>query len=176
MENTPASPLIKTHTTGLPITLKNWTAIQILSRNPRLLRDLGFTAIASIPLIVAPAYLGALLIGSKNRRVAPHEERALLEAIGREIGAGILRGMPTRDLKRRTGGEPLPRYPHSNRHPEYRQRLKHLRGSPHRRIDENHQHARKLKDGDQKGHRDHGKTSRLSEKDSRESGWAGHQP
>ena len=91
MESTPASPLIKTHTTGLPHYLE-------LDRNPdplqsRLLRDLGFTALASIPLIVEPGIVGALLIGSKNRRSFPPEERALLEAIGREIGAGILRGM-----------------------------------------------------------------------------------
>lgn len=58
-----------------------------------LLRDLGLAALACIPLIVESDVVGALLIGSRDRGSFPPEERALLEAIGREIGTGILRGM-----------------------------------------------------------------------------------
>ena len=59
----------------------------------RLLRDIGFAALACIPVIVESDVAGVLLIGSRDRQSFPPGERALLEAIGREIGAGILRGM-----------------------------------------------------------------------------------
>jgi len=58
-----------------------------------LLRDTGFAALACIPFIVEPDVAGALLVGSRGRPSFPLEERALLEAVGREIGVGILRGM-----------------------------------------------------------------------------------
>ena len=58
-----------------------------------LLRDIGFTALACTPFTVEPDVAGALLVGSRNRQSFPPEERALLEAVGREIGAGMLRGM-----------------------------------------------------------------------------------
>ncbi|MDV2482132.1 PAS domain S-box protein [Methanoculleus sp. Wushi-C6] len=58
-----------------------------------LLRDFGFAALACVPLVVEPDTVGALLIGNRERVSFSPEERALLEAIGREIGVGILRGM-----------------------------------------------------------------------------------
>jgi PAS domain S-box-containing protein len=59
----------------------------------RLLRELGLAALACIPLIVESDAVGALLIGSLDRETFSSEERGLLEAVSREIGAGILRGM-----------------------------------------------------------------------------------
>ena len=59
----------------------------------RLLRELGFAALACIPLVVESDVFGALLIGSRDRGSFSPEERGLLEAVGREIGAGILRGL-----------------------------------------------------------------------------------
>ena len=65
----------------------------------RLLRELGFAALACIPLVVESDVVGALLIGSRERGFFSHDERALLEAVGREIGAGIVRGMLYRRLE-----------------------------------------------------------------------------
>ncbi len=85
------APCAEALATGLPYYLE-------LGRGPdtpeyRLLRDLGLAALACIPLVVESDVIGAFLIVSRDRRSFPPEERALLEAIGREIGAGILRGM-----------------------------------------------------------------------------------
>ncbi|MCM2465820.1 PAS domain S-box protein [Methanoculleus oceani] len=65
----------------------------------RLLRELGLAALACIPLVVESDVVGALLIGSRDRGSFSHDERALLEAVGREIGAGIMRGMLYRRLE-----------------------------------------------------------------------------
>jgi len=64
-----------------------------------LLRELGFAALACIPLVVESDVVGALIIGSRDRGSFSHDERALLEAVGREIGAGITRGMLHRRLE-----------------------------------------------------------------------------
>ncbi len=83
--------------TGLPCYLEQ-------DRGPntsgsRLLRELGFAALACIPLVVESDVVGTLLIGSRDRGFFSHDERALLEAVGREIGAGIMRGMLYRRLE-----------------------------------------------------------------------------
>ncbi|KLK87498.1 histidine kinase [Methanoculleus sediminis] len=83
--------------TGLPCYLEQ-------DRGPntsgaRLLRELGFAALACIPLVVESDVVGALLIGSRERGFFAHDERALLEAVGREIGAGIVRRMLYRRLE-----------------------------------------------------------------------------
>jgi PAS domain S-box-containing protein len=59
----------------------------------RLLRELRFAALACIPLVVESDVFGTLLVGSRHRGSFSPEERRLLEAVGREIGAGILRGL-----------------------------------------------------------------------------------
>ncbi len=59
----------------------------------RLLRDIGFAALAFIPLVIESDVGGVLLVGSRDRESFPPEEHTLLEAVGREIGAGVLRGM-----------------------------------------------------------------------------------
>jgi len=56
-----------------------------------LLRETGLAALACIPLAAESEVFGALLIGSRDRGSFSPGERALLEAIGREIGAGLLR-------------------------------------------------------------------------------------
>ncbi|MCK9278749.1 MAG: PAS domain-containing sensor histidine kinase [Methanoculleus sp.] len=58
-----------------------------------LLQELGLAALACIPLVVESNVVGALLIGSRGQGSFSPDERALLEAVGREIGAGILHGM-----------------------------------------------------------------------------------
>jgi len=83
--------------TGLPCYLEQ-------DRGPnapgsRLLREFGFAALACIPLVVESDVVGALLIGTRERGFFSHDERALLEAVGREIGAGIVRGMLYRRLE-----------------------------------------------------------------------------
>ncbi|MCK8519759.1 PAS domain S-box protein [Methanoculleus sp. 7T] len=65
----------------------------------RLLREFEFTALACIPLIVESDVVGALLVGRRVRESFSPGERAILEAVGREIGAGILRGMLYRRLE-----------------------------------------------------------------------------
>ncbi|WP_292728439.1 PAS domain S-box protein [Methanoculleus sp.] len=65
----------------------------------RLLRELGLAALACIPLVVESDVVGVLLIGSRDRGFFSHDECALLEAVCREIGAGIMRGMLYRRLE-----------------------------------------------------------------------------
>ncbi|WP_333582942.1 PAS domain S-box protein [Methanoculleus bourgensis] len=64
-----------------------------------LLRETGLAALACIPLAAESEVFGALLIGSRDRGSFSPGERALLEAIGREIGAGLLRRMLLRRLE-----------------------------------------------------------------------------
>jgi PAS domain S-box-containing protein len=83
--------------TGLPCYLEQ-------DRGPstsgsRLLRELGLAALACIPLVVESDVVGVFIIGSKDRGSFSHDERALLEAVGREIGTGIMRGMLYRRLE-----------------------------------------------------------------------------
>ena len=56
-----------------------------------LLRRSGLAALASIPLTAESETVGVLAVGSRDRGFFSPGERGLLEAIGREIGAGILR-------------------------------------------------------------------------------------
>jgi PAS domain S-box-containing protein len=58
-----------------------------------LLADLGARSVALIPLTAESAVVGALVAASTTEREIPTENRRLLEAIGREIGVGILRGL-----------------------------------------------------------------------------------
>ncbi|MFY9405606.1 MAG: PAS domain S-box protein [Candidatus Methanoculleus thermohydrogenotrophicum] len=56
-----------------------------------LLQEPELAALACIPLVAESDIFGMLVVGSRDRGSFSSEERALLEAIGREIGAGILR-------------------------------------------------------------------------------------
>ncbi|NLB00328.1 MAG: PAS domain S-box protein, partial [Methanomicrobiales archaeon] len=58
-----------------------------------LLKEFGFATLACIPLIVESNIAGVLLVGSKERGSFADDERAILGAVGREIGISILRGM-----------------------------------------------------------------------------------
>ncbi|MCK9343689.1 MAG: PAS domain-containing sensor histidine kinase, partial [Massilibacteroides sp.] len=59
----------------------------------------GVSALAWIPLVAESRIVGALAIGSSTgERVAP-DTRWLMEAISKEIGAGILRGMLYKQLE-----------------------------------------------------------------------------
>ncbi|WP_164913628.1 hybrid sensor histidine kinase/response regulator [Methanoculleus taiwanensis] len=58
-----------------------------------ILEDLGAVSLACIPLIAESVVVGALYLGSKTEPALSAEEKALLEAIGKEIGSGILKGM-----------------------------------------------------------------------------------
>ncbi|MDN7012769.1 PAS domain S-box protein [Methanoculleus sp. FWC-SCC3] len=64
-----------------------------------LLRELGLAALACIPLVVESDVVGMLLLGNRERGSFSHDEHALLEAVGREIGIGIMRGMLYRRLE-----------------------------------------------------------------------------
>ncbi|MCK8519008.1 PAS domain S-box protein [Methanoculleus sp. 7T] len=57
------------------------------------LADFGVSSLAFIPLIVESSVVGALVLGSTAGREIPPGARRLLEAISRELGAGVLRGM-----------------------------------------------------------------------------------
>jgi len=66
--------------------------------DPALL-DLEVSSLAMIPLVAESVVVGALYAGSRRKEAFSQEERALLEAIGREIGSGVLRGMLQRSLE-----------------------------------------------------------------------------
>ncbi|NLA31108.1 MAG: PAS domain S-box protein [Methanomicrobiales archaeon] len=53
----------------------------------------GFEALACMPFAAGSDIFGALIIGSRDPESFSSGERALLETIGREVGAGILRRM-----------------------------------------------------------------------------------
>jgi two-component system, OmpR family, sensor histidine kinase KdpD len=57
------------------------------------LESLGITALACIPLLAESVVVGAVFVGSRGSGAFKDDERRLLEAIGKEIGAGILRSM-----------------------------------------------------------------------------------
>jgi PAS domain-containing protein len=58
-----------------------------------ILSSLEVCALACIPILAESVVVGALFLGSRKREGIRDEERRLLEAIGREIGSGVLRSM-----------------------------------------------------------------------------------
>jgi PAS domain S-box-containing protein len=58
-----------------------------------ILQELDVSALACIPLVAESVVVGAFYIGSRTACSFAGEERTLLEAIGKEIGSGILKGM-----------------------------------------------------------------------------------
>ena len=62
-------------------------------RNLDVLADFGAASLAFIPLTAESSVIGALVLGSTAAREIPEETRLILEAVGREVGSGVLRGM-----------------------------------------------------------------------------------
>ncbi len=58
-----------------------------------ILSSLGVSALACIPILAESVVVGALFLGTRKREELFDEERRLLEAIGKEIGSGVLRSM-----------------------------------------------------------------------------------
>jgi len=58
-----------------------------------ILSSLGVSTLACIPILAESVVVGALFLGSRMRDELRDEERRLLEAIGKEIGSGVLRSM-----------------------------------------------------------------------------------
>ncbi len=58
-----------------------------------ILASLGVSALACIPILAESVVVGALFLGSRERGDIRDDERRLLEAIGKEIGSGVLRSM-----------------------------------------------------------------------------------
>ncbi|MDV2480594.1 PAS domain-containing protein [Methanoculleus sp. Wushi-C6] len=54
---------------------------------------LGVSSLAFIPIVAESSVIGTLVLGSTGGEGIPQEARRILEAVGREVGAGILRGM-----------------------------------------------------------------------------------
>lgn len=63
------------------------------SQDRDILADFGVASIAFIPLVAESSVVGALVLGSTGRQEIPQKTRRILEAVGREVGAGVLRGM-----------------------------------------------------------------------------------
>ncbi|WP_292517328.1 PAS domain S-box protein [Methanoculleus sp.] len=63
------------------------------SRDLDILADFGVASLAFIPLVAESSVVGALVLGSTGRQDIPKEIRRSLEAVGRGIGVGVLRGM-----------------------------------------------------------------------------------
>jgi len=84
---------------GQPRYFERAATSALSSMEDSLLNDLGVSALACIPLVAESVVVGAIFIGSKSGQVFSPEERTLLEAIGNEIGSGILRGMLYRRLE-----------------------------------------------------------------------------
>jgi len=57
------------------------------------LADFGVVSLACIPLVAESSVVGALILGSTARHEIPQEVRQILKAVGREVGAGVLRGL-----------------------------------------------------------------------------------
>ncbi len=57
------------------------------------LADFGVVSLACIPLVAESSVVGALILGGTGRREIPQEVRQILKAVGREVGAGVLRGL-----------------------------------------------------------------------------------
>lgn len=64
-----------------------------------ILRELEVSALACIPLVAESVVVGAVYAGSRTRKSFSHDEKALLETIGQEIGSGILKGMLHKKLE-----------------------------------------------------------------------------
>jgi PAS domain S-box-containing protein len=62
-------------------------------RNLDILADFGAVSLAFIPLAAESSIIGALVLGSTDTRAIPKETRLILEAVGREVGGGVLRGI-----------------------------------------------------------------------------------
>ncbi|WP_052959055.1 PAS domain S-box protein [Methanoculleus sediminis] len=62
-------------------------------RDLDVLADFGVASLAFIPLAAESSVVGALVLGSTDIREIPEETRLILEAVGREVGNGVLRGM-----------------------------------------------------------------------------------
>ncbi len=62
-------------------------------RDQDVLADFGVASLAFIPLIAESSVVGALVLGSTAEPEIPQEARRILEAVGREVGAGVLRGI-----------------------------------------------------------------------------------
>ncbi|BBL69150.1 hypothetical protein MchiMG62_23310 [Methanoculleus chikugoensis] len=62
-------------------------------RDLDVLADFGVTSLAFIPLVAESSVVGALVVGSTSTPEIPRETRQVLEAIGREVGSGVLRGI-----------------------------------------------------------------------------------
>ncbi len=58
-----------------------------------ILQDYRVSTLACIPLIAESVVVGALFIGDKEKPAFSPGEKGLLEAIGKEIGAGVLRSL-----------------------------------------------------------------------------------
>lgn len=58
-----------------------------------ILASLDVSALACIPVLAESVVVGALFLGRRDQPLVRDEERRLLEAIGREIGSGVLRSM-----------------------------------------------------------------------------------
>jgi signal transduction histidine kinase len=58
-----------------------------------ILASLGVSALACIPILAESVVVGALFLGSRKVEGFRAEERRLFEAIGQEIGSGVLRSM-----------------------------------------------------------------------------------
>jgi len=58
-----------------------------------ILASLGVATLACIPILAESVVVGALFLGSRRVKGFRDEERRLLEAIGQEIGSGVLRSM-----------------------------------------------------------------------------------
>jgi PAS domain S-box-containing protein len=63
------------------------------SQERDILADFGVASLAFIPLVAESSVVGALVLGSTGAQEIPQETRRILEAVGREVGAGVLRGM-----------------------------------------------------------------------------------
>jgi PAS domain S-box-containing protein len=63
------------------------------SREQDVLADFGVASLAFIPLVAESSVVGALVLGSTTGPEIPAATRRILEAVGREVGTGVLRGM-----------------------------------------------------------------------------------
>ncbi len=63
------------------------------TRDRDVLADFGVASLAFIPLVAESSVVGALVLGNTAGREISQEGRRLLEAVSRELGTGILRGM-----------------------------------------------------------------------------------
>ena len=64
-----------------------------------ILASLEVSALACIPILAESVVVGALFLGRRKAEAFRDEERHLLEAIGREIGSGVLRSMLHKQLE-----------------------------------------------------------------------------